>query len=374
MKPQYLSFVFLILATFSTCAQQQESKIKAQPPTTPKYALQQVVSGIEIPWGMAFLPDGAMLVTEKKGKLLHIKNGKKTEIKGLPKIENIGQGGLLDIVLHPHYKSNRWIYFTYVSKGSIQKGVNTTLMRAKFRDMKLSHQEVLYKAMPNSPKAYHFGSRILFDKKGYLYFSIGDRGDRDKNPQDLSKDGGKIYRLHADGRIPEDNPFRHDSDTKDAIYSYGHRNPQGLCLHPQTGKIWSHEHGPRGGDEINIIKKGKNYGWPRITYGINYSGTIITEHVSMPGMEQPLFYWTPSIAPSGMTFVSSSKYPDWKNDLLVGSLAFKYLERLIIKDNQVIARQKLFEHKGRLRNVVQAPDGYVYVAIEQEGIFKIVKK
>jgi glucose/arabinose dehydrogenase len=230
----------------------------------------------------------------------------------------------------------------------------------------------LYKASPNSKKGQHFGSRIEFDNKGYLYFSIGDRGSRDVNPQDVTLDGGKIYRIHDDGRIPEDNPFVNKVGAKKAIYSYGHRNPQGMTKHPITGEIWTHEHGPRGGDEINIIKKGKNYGWPLISYGINYSGTSFTDHTSLPDMEQPLFYWVPSIAPSGFIIVSSDKYPAWKGDLLVGSLKFQYLERLILKNNQVIKREKLLEGMGRVRSVRQAPDGYIYVGIENVGLVKII--
>ncbi len=194
------------------------------------------------------------------------------------------------------------------------------------------------------------------------------------NPQDITRDGGKIYRIHDDGRIPNDNPFVGKSGSKTAIYSYGHRNPQGLAKHPETGKIWEHEHGPRGGDEINIVQIGKNYGWPVITYGINYSGTKITDETSRPGMEQPLYQWTPSIAPSGMTFVTSDKYPKWKGNLLVGSLSFQDLERLELKNNKVTYREKLLDGMGRVRNVRQGPDGFIYVGIEGKGIYRLVPK
>ena len=235
-------------------------------------------------------------------------------------------------------------------------------------------KQLLYKASPNSKKGQHFGSRIVFDNDGYLYFSIGDRGSRDLNPQDVNRDCGKIYRLHDDGRIPKDNPFVDMPNAKKAIYSYGHRNPQGMVKHPITGKIWTHEHGPKGGDEINIIKKGKNYGWPIISYGINYNGTTFTEHTSLPGMEEPLHYWDPSIAPSGMEFITSDIYPEWKGNLLVGSLKFQYLNRCVLSDGKVIEQEKLIKDLGRIRSVNQGPDGYIYVGVENVGIVKIIPK
>jgi len=296
------------------------------------------------------------------------------EKKRIPEIYVRGQGGFLDIELHPNYEENGWIYFSYSSSEGDGKGGNTAIMRAKLEGNSLINLEQLYKGVPNTTKGQHFGSRLEFDTKGYLYFSIGDRGNRDVNPQDVTRDGGKIYRLHDDGNIPEDNPFVDKSGAKKAIFSYGHRNPQGLALHPKSGKLWEHEHGPRGGDEINVVEKGKNYGWPVITYGINYIGTKITDETSRQGMEQPIYQWTPSIAPCGMTFVSSDKYPDWKGNLLVGSLAFQYLERLEIKNNQVVYREKLLDGMGRVRNVKQSPDGYIYVGIEGKGIYKLEPK
>ena len=216
-----------------------------------------IVSDLTIPWGFTFLPDNSMLITEKEGKLIHFINGEKINITGLPKIKEQGQGGFMDIELHPNYKKTGWIYFTYASESGMGKGANTTLMRARLKDTRLINQEVLYKASPNTKRGQHFGARIAFDRKGYLYFSIGDRGNRDENPQDITRDGGKIYRLYDDGRIPKDNPFINSKNAKTAIYSFGHRNPQGMEINPFTGEIWSHEHGPRGGDEINIVKKGK---------------------------------------------------------------------------------------------------------------------
>ncbi len=333
-----------------------------------------LVPDLTIPWGFDFLPDGSMLINEKSGTLIHFKNGIKTNISGLPEIYLRGQGGLLDIELHPNYKENGWIYFTYASQSGEGRGGNTTLMRAKLDGKTLTNQEVLYKATPNSTKGQHFGSRIEFDNEGYLYFTIGDRGNRDVNPQDITRDCGKVYRLNDDGTIPKDNPFVNTKNAKTAIFSYGHRNPQGMTKHPETGAIWTHEHGPKGGDEINIIEAGKNYGWPKISHGVNYIGTKFTYYTSLPGMEEPLHHWTPSIAPSGMTFISSDLYPNWKGNLLVGALKFQYVEMCTIKNNQVVKQVKLLENIGRVRSMKQAPDGFIYIGVENLGIIKLLPK
>jgi Glucose/sorbosone dehydrogenases len=372
MKKSVLFPYFFVVLLSTSCAQQPDLGINL--PKTLDFTVETVVEGIQNPWGMAFLPDSGILVSEKSGKLILNKSGKNIEIENVPEVYNRGQGGLLDIELHPNHKENGWIYFSYASSDGDDKGGNTAIMRAKLSKNRLVDQQVLYKAVPNSTRGQHFGSRLEFDRNGYLFFSVGERGDRDVNPQDIKRDGGKIYRINDDGSIPKDNPFVGTKGAKTAIYSYGHRNPQGLTLHPETGELWEHEHGPRGGDEINIIQKGKNYGWPVITYGINYSGTKITDETSKPGMEQPIYQWTPSIAPSGMTFVSSNRYPKWKGNLLVGSLSFQYLERLEIQNNKVVYREKLLDGMGRVRNVRQAPDGYIYVGIEGKGIVKLVPK
>eukprot|EP01013_Petalomonas_cantuscygni_P016622 TRINITY_DN33656_c0_g1_i1.p1 TRINITY_DN33656_c0_g1~~TRINITY_DN33656_c0_g1_i1.p1 ORF type:complete len:382 (+),score=-13.95 TRINITY_DN33656_c0_g1_i1:170-1147(+) len=323
---------------------------------------------------MAVLSDGSMLITEKSGELIHFKNGQKTQIEGLPEISAKGQGGLLDVVLHPDFKNNKLVYIAYASSRGDGKGSHTAIGRGKLEGSKLVNFERLYKASPNSEAGQHFGSRIAFDKEGYLYFSIGERGAKFENPQDITRDGGKVYRLYDDGRVPEDNPFYNEPGAKKAIYSYGHRNPQGMLLHPKTGQIWVNEHGPKGGDEINIVKKGANYGWPEITYGINYDGTILSEDTAKPGMEQPFYYWVPSIAPSGFAYVTNSKYPTWEGDLLVGSLKFSRLEKLTIKNNKVIKREKIIDGLGRVRNVVLGPDGIIYAGIDGKGIVKIVPK
>ncbi len=370
-KSTLFPYFFVVLLNTS-CAQNSNSKINLTNNTD--FTSEIVVDGIQNPWGLVFFPNNDILISEKSGKLILYRSGKKVEVGNAPEVYNRGQGGMMDIELHPDYKKNGWIYFSYASSEGDSKGGNTAIMRAKLSDTKLVQKQLLYKAVPNTTKGQHFGSRLEFDQDGYLFFSIGERGDRDVNPQDITRDGGKIYRLHDDGRVPKDNPFVDKDGAKTAIYSYGHRNPQGLALHPETGQLWEHEHGPRGGDEINIIQKGKNYGWPVVTYGINYSGTKITDETSRPGMEQPLYQWTPSIAPSGLAFVTSDRYPNWKNSLLVGSLAFQYLERLEIKNNKVVYREKLLDGMGRVRNVRQGPDGYIYVGIEGKGIYRLLPR
>ncbi|MFI1745606.1 PQQ-dependent sugar dehydrogenase [Thalassobellus sediminis] len=372
MKKQIYFLIIATLISFSACAQQIDSEIKAEDQKNVNYTTELIVPDLNIPWGMVFLPDGSMLITEKTGEIIHFKNGNITNIKSTPEVYVRGQGGLMDIELHPDYENTGWIYLSFSSSEGVGDGGNTSIMRAKLKNNTLVNKELLYKAEPNSKKGQHFGSRIEFDNEGYLYFSIGDRGQRDVNPQNITRDCGKTYRLNDDGSIPEDNPFINTPNAKTAIFSYGHRNPQGMAKNPLTGAIWVNEHGPRGGDEINIIEKGKNFGWPVISYGINYSGTPFTDITEKEGMEQPLFYWVPSIAPSGMAFITSNIYPEWKGSVLVGSLKFSYLERLVLKNNKVIKREKLLNNMGRVRNVRQGPDGYIYVAVEGKGIIKII--
>lgn len=361
---------FFVVMTHLSCGQKTDKEVKT--PEETQVSKELIVSGIQIPWGVDFLPDGAMLITEKSGTLIHFKDGKKTEIKNLPEVYVRGQGGLLDVAVHPDYEENGWIYLTFASEEGEGKGGNTALVRAKLENMALTGIEKLYKATPNTTKGQHFGSRIVFDGQGHVYFTIGERGERDVNPQDLTRDGGKVYRLNEDGSIPDDNPFTDRQDAKQAIYTYGNRNPQGMVVHPDTGEIWIHEHGPRGGDEINIVEKGANYGWPVITYGINYSGTSITDETEKEGMKQPIHYWDPSIAPSGMAFITSDKYPGWKGDLLVGSLAFQYMERVVLDGKKVVKREKLFPEIGRVREVTMSPDGYIYLGVEGKGVYKLL--
>ena len=356
---QFISLLILSLSlSLSVFSQNKEYEI--------------IVPNLNNPWGFTFLPDNSILITEKEGKLIHFKKGVKTNVEELPEIYVRGQGGFMDIELHPNYEENGWIYFTYASEKGEGNGGNTTLMRAKLKNNQLTNKEVLYKASPNSRRGQHFGSRIAFDKENHIYFSVGDRGDRDNNPQDITKDCGKIYRLNDDGSIPKDNPFVDSKNAKKAIYSYGHRNPQGMEINPFTDEIWSHEHGPKGGDEINIIEKGKNYGWPKVSYGINYSGTKFTDKTSLPGMENPIHYWTPSIAPSGMAFVNSNKYGKWKGNLLVGSLKFQYVSRCILKGEKVFKEVKLLKGIGRIRSIEQGRDGFIYIGVEELGIVRLL--
>ncbi len=372
MRNSILTLGFFVVMINCSCGQKPDNDVHL--PETNDFTAELVIDGLQTPWGMAFLPDGSILITEKSGEIIHFKEGTKTNIAGVPSVYDRGQGGLLDIILHPDYAENGWIYITLASEEGDGKGGNTAVVRAKLENNTLVNKEVIYKASPNTTAGQHFGSRLAFDAAGFLYFSIGERGERDINPQDLSRDGGKIYRIKDDGSIPDDNPFVNEAGAVKAAYTYGNRNPQGMAVHPDTGEIWIHEHGPRGGDEINIVKKGNNYGWPLVTYGINYGGTPITDKTEMEGMTQPIHYWVPSIAPSGMAFVSSDQYPAWKGNLLVGSLSFQYLERLELNGNQVTYREKLMENIGRVRNVLQGPDGFIYVAVEGKGIYKLIPR
>ncbi len=390
MKLFKLLLSVLILSNFSSCKNEEKSsEDTAQSTTTNEqtipqetldlvdntsYTTELVVDGIDIPWGIDFLPDESMLVTEKSGTLYHIVNGKKTAIKNVPAVYNRGQGGLLDIKVHPDFKNNNFIFITYASEEGEGKGGNTALIRAELKNNALENIKTLYKATPNTTRGQHFGSRIVIDDQGFIFFTIGERGNRDENPQDITRDGGKLYRLHIDGSVPKDNPFVGKENAKEAIWSYGHRNPQGMEINPETNTIWLHEHGPKGGDEINIPKKGLNYGWPSITYGKNYSGTTITKDTSKPGMEQPVFYWVPSIAPSGMSFVTSDKYPNLKGNLLSGSLKFQYLEHNILDGENVTKRERLLKDIGRVRSVEEGPDGFIYIGVESKGILKLVAK
>ena len=372
MKKNFYAAFFLIASMGFACAQDRTIGPEIITPETRDYTVETVVDGLKTPWGMAFLPDGSLLITEKEGEMILFKNGKKTNLTGLPEVTVLGQGGLMDVALHPDYENNGWIYFSYASSEGEGKGANTAIARAKLNGTSLTDLQQLYKAGPNSEKGQHFGSRIVFDADNFLYFTIGERGDRENNPQDITRDGGKVYRLHDDGKIPADNPFVDKANAKEAIFSYGHRNPQGMIIHPETGEVWVHEHGPRGGDEINVVKKGANYGWFDVTYGINYDGTEITDQRTKTGTVQPLYYWLPSIAPSGFAVVTGNVYPEWKDRLLVGSLKFSYVEMLTLQNNKVVKREKLMDGEGRVRNVILGPDGHIYAGLEGKGIVKVV--
>ncbi|WP_194850554.1 PQQ-dependent sugar dehydrogenase [Nonlabens antarcticus] len=336
------------------------------------YTITPVVEGLTNPWGMNWLPNGDLIYTEKEGKLYRYDGTKSTEIKNVPDVYIRGQGGLMDVTVHPDFNATNIIYISYASSNSGDGG-NTTIASAVLVEDALTNLKVLYKASPDTKKGQHFGSRFAWGTDGKLFFSIGERGERDVNPQDLTRDGGKIYRINDDGSIPEDNPFVGILDAKTAAYTYGNRNPQGLLRHPVTGEIMANEHGPRGGDEINIIKPGVNYGWPVISYGINYSGSSFTEITAKEGMAQPIYYWVPSIAPSGFAVINDESYGDWNGSLLVGSLKFQYLEMLYMNGNKVTKREKIADGIGRLRNVQTGPDGKIYIGVEGKGIYRITK-
>jgi len=380
MKNTFSSSLILTLILINISCAQDLKPLDSEPDNTIlmdeiNYEMELVFEDKNIIWAIEFLNDNSILAAVKSGSIIHFKNGEKIKIKGVPEIYLRGQGGLLDIELHPDFSENKWLYMSYASEENKGEGGNTTIARARLIDDSLEDLEILYKGIPNTRKGQHYGSRMAFDNENYLYFSIGDRGNRNVNPQDIKIDGGKIYRIKDNGTIPSDNPFFDSPESRKAIFSYGHRNPQGMFKHPKTGKIWTNEHGPKGGDEINIIEKGKNYGWPKITYGINYSGTTITKNKSLPDMEQPLYYWLPSIAPSSFEYISSEVYPNWKGSLLAGALVFKYIERIGLNDkNKVISRSKIAEGLGRPRDVKQGKDGYIYVSIENKGVYKILPK
>jgi glucose/arabinose dehydrogenase len=339
-----------------------------------RYAVDTVVSGLNVPWGLAFLPGGDLLISERAGTLHRFSGGKLSPpIEGLPPIMAFGQGGLLDLALHPGFEENGWIYIAYSSPGSGSRSRtgNTAIMRARLRGNTLTDQQVIFKGTPETNRGHHFGCKLAFDGKGHLFFGIGDRGQHFDFPQKLNNTNGKIHRIHDNGSIPADNPFVDTPGAIPSIYSFGHRNPQGTAINPLTGELWVSEHGPRGGDELNLVEPGLNFGWPVISYGINYDGSILTKLTEKEGLEQPVLFWTPSIAPCGMTFVTGDRYKQWQNNLLVGSLRFQYLERVVISGHSVIHREKLLEGIGRVRNVVMGPDGFIYVAIEDPG--KIVR-
>lgn len=358
-----ITAIAALLVISSFCTVDDGAKVTDDAPFA--FETEVVAEGFTSPWGMAWLPSGEMLVTDKPGKLWKVaKGGQKTEIKGVPAVWANGQGGLFDIVLHPKHNENGWIYISYAGPGD--GGANTVIMRAKLQGNELVSQETLFKAGPLTSRGQHFGARMAFDRDGYLFFSVGERGVME-NAQTLTNDCGKIHRIFDDGRIPDDNPYVQIPDAKPSIWSYGHRNPQGLRFHPETWELYEHEHGPRGGDEVNIVRRAKNYGWPRITYGIDYDGSIISNETKKDGMEQPIHYWVPSIAPCGMSFLVSDKYPEWKGNLFVGALAGQTLARLEIKDGKVVKEERLLNGMGRIRDVRQGPDGYLYVSMEGPG-------
>ena len=333
-----------------------------------KLRVDTLATGLESPWGMAFLPGNVVLITEKQGRIRTYNNGKleTAPVQGVPKVYARGQGGLLDIQLHPDYTNNGWIYLTYSKPGT--GGATTTLARTKLQNNQLVDLQEIFSVDPYVQSNVHFGSRIAFDEKGFLYVTTGERGTKD-NAQNLGNHNGKVIRLHDDGKVPTDNPFVNQSGAKAEIWTYGHRNMQGMVYDKANKILYTHEHGPRGGDEINIEKKGSNYGWPLTTYGIDYDGSIITNDKVKPGIEPPIHYWVPSIAPCGMALVTSDRYPGWKGSLLVGALAGQCLARVEIKDGKSVKEERFLKGMARVRAVSQGPDGYIYVLTEGPGMF-----
>jgi glucose/arabinose dehydrogenase len=332
------------------------------------FVLESLTQGLEHPWGMAFLPDGSLLITEVAGRMRLFKDGKLQEepLAGVPPVFAQGQGGLLDVTLHPNYAENGWIYFAYAGIDEAGKGAGTRVARAKLGEGRLTDLEVIYRSNAVSGSGIHFGSRLVFDRSGQLYVSHGERGDGAK-AQDLARHNGKILRLNDDGSVPADNPFVGQAGAAPEVFAYGVRNPQGMALHPETGALWENEHGPMGGDEVNIIRPGVNYGWPLITWGIDYSGEPINGGLRrQDGLAQPLHYWDPSIAPAGMAFYQGDAFPEWQGDLLVAALKFELVARLELDGDRVVGEERLLEGElGRIRDIEVGPDGYVYLLTDE---------
>ncbi len=321
-----------------------------------------VVEGLEHPWGLAFLPDGRMLVTERPGRLRIISaTGEISKpVAGVPEVFARGQGGLLDVAIDPQFATEPWVYLSFSESG--EGGGGTAVARGRLGPDGLTDVAVILSQAPKLGAGQHFGSRLVFDRDGRLFVTSGDRGEWD-NVQRLDRGQGKIFRIERDGSIPADNPFVDRDNAQPAIWSWGHRNAQGAALNPITGELWQTEHGARGGDELNIARASRNYGWPVITLGINYNGQPIGDGLrEQEGMEQPIHHWTPSIAPSGLAFYTADRFPAWKGDLFVGALAFQRVLRLDLDGDKVVGEEALLTDMGeRIRDVRQGPDGYLYL-------------
>ncbi len=363
MKTIFLSILFILLTSF-TIAQESGSYIIHSEETD--FILEKIIDKLENPWSLAFLPgEDGIVISERPGRLNLFTDKNIVPISGLPEIAATGQGGLLDIIIDPDYMENKLIYFSFSEPGS--GGYSTAVARATLSETKLSNVEIIFRASPKSSGGIHFGSRLVFDLDGFLYITLGERGGM-TNAQNLQNHGGSVLRIYPDGRIPPDNPFINRQNVLPEIFSYGHRNAQGMALDKGTGRLWLHEHGPKGGDEVNIIKAGANYGWPLVTYGINYNGTIISTETEKPGIENPVIYWVPSIAPSGITFYYGDKFPEWQGNIFIGALAGQHLRRLVV-DGKSIIHQEVLLHKeiGRIRDVRTGPDGSLYILTDAKN-------
>lgn len=329
--------------------------------------VEELTAGLEHPWGMTFIAPNEVLLTERSGKLrrYHFDHGLSTPIKGVPRVVANNQGGLLDVVADPNFSNNQRIYFCYSRPNS--GGSSSSVTSAVLAKNELTSVTDIFIADSVVNNGFHFGCRLSFDAENYLYVAMGDRYKYMQEAQNTDNHFGKIVRLTSTGEVPQDNPFVNGKAPE--VFSYGHRNIQGLTLHPETGQLWAMEHGPKGGDEVNIISKGKNYGWPLITYGIDYSGAIISDKTHLPGMEQPVLYWVPSIAPSGMTFYSGNAFKGWQGDLLVGALKDRHLRRITFDQNGEVVQQTeyLRQRKERIRDVEVGPDGLLYLLTDESN-------
>jgi len=337
------------------------------------FRIESVAGGLDHPWGMAFLPDGGILLTERSGRLRVVRNGRlqPEPIAGAPEVADSGQGGLLDVALHPEFSGNGLVYLSYAGAGP--GGTGTEVVRGRLVDDRLVGLETVFAVARKSSGGRHFGSRLVFGADGMLYITSGDRGSPDR-AQDLDDHAGKILRLTPEGQVPADNPFVGRSDVRPEIYSSGHRNPQGMALQPGSGRIWAVEHGPRGGDELNLIEAGANYGWPVITYGRSYAGFRIGD-TKKPGMMQPATWWVPSISPSGLAFYSGDVFAAWRGSLFLGALSGYDLVRLELDGNKVVHEERLLgDFDERIRDVRQGPDGYIYLLTDSSdgGLFRLV--
>lgn len=334
------------------------------------------VQGLDEPWGLAFTGEQSAIVTEKKGTLRIIQNGELLDdpVKGTPEVSDRGQGGLMDVALDPDFATNGWVYLSFSHRNETG-AVMTKIIRGRIKDHIWADQQTLFEAKPEhyNKTRYHFGSRITFDNGGHLFFSIGDRGKKDE-AQDLTRPNGKIHRIKRDGTIPPDNPFIDREGAYPSLYAYGNRNPQGLIVHPMTGVLWETEHGPKGGDELNVIRSGVNYGWPEISYGRNYNGTELTPYTAKPGMAQPASHWTPSIAVCGLDVYTGDLFEGWKGKLLVGSLANQSVRLVSVKDETYVSEITILKDEGRVRDVTTGPDGAIYVALPKKIIRLTPKK
>lgn len=357
----------LSLASSAACAAESDRTDRPERTERAEVRIETFVGGLERPWGLAFLPDGRALVTEKPGRLRIVdRDGRLGEpVAGVPAVDGKGQGGLLDVTLDPDYATNSRIYLAYAEpRGEDRNG--TTVARARLDGNALRELKVIFRQQPAMTGGHHFGVRLVFGRDGHLFVTLGDRNVGRDLVQQLDNHVGKVVRIDRDGNVPADNPFRGREGARPEIWSYGHRNVQGAALHPESGELWTNEHGPKGGDELNRTLAGRNYGWPLVTYGKEYSGKEISQRTEAPGMEQPVHHWAPSIGTSGLAFHSGKAFPAWQGNVFVGGLASKDLARLEFRDGKVVHEERLLKSLGaRIRAVVEGPDGALYVLTDE---------